>query len=133
MVQLVCFFVATVYESYLIYVDYSLSSSQSTVSSHRIPLQSLTPHPQAFYIVIFGLSLWVLIRRKRQGYRWHLMFSTVLFILSTVQVGLLMANYATKKKEVLARHLNDGDEDSILLALVNRLGTVQFLSTIMSL
>ena len=43
---------------------------------------------KALYCVLYVTCLWVLLRRKRQGYRWHVVSSTVLFVLETVNLAL---------------------------------------------
>jgi nitrogen fixation protein FixH len=45
----------------------------------------------AIYGIIYATCVWVLIRRKREGYMWHLVSSTILFLLASLQVALLVA------------------------------------------
>jgi hypothetical protein len=41
------------------------------------------------YAAIYALCIWVLIRRRREKYVWHILSSTILFTLASLQVGTL--------------------------------------------
>jgi hypothetical protein len=54
-------------------------------------LVSFLDHPYlVIYAAIYALSIWVLIRRRREKYVWHMISSTMLFALASLQVGLLI-------------------------------------------
>ena len=42
------------------------------------------------YVAVYTLCIWVLIRRRRENYIWHMISSTILFILASLQVGVLI-------------------------------------------
>jgi hypothetical protein len=42
------------------------------------------------YLAAYFTCIWVLIRRSRQGCKWHIISSTILFTLSSLQVFLLI-------------------------------------------
>ena len=52
------------------------------------------PLLHGFYLVIYAavyaLCIWVLIRRRREKYLWHIISSTILFALASLQVGVLI-------------------------------------------
>jgi lysylphosphatidylglycerol synthetase-like protein (DUF2156 family) len=78
------------------YRNYSLFSSSCMVSpvysilSIIANLIMCASSLLAIYVIIYATCIWVLIRRKRQGYMWHLVSSTILFLLASVQVALLV-------------------------------------------
>ena len=42
------------------------------------------------YVAVYGPCIWVLIRRRREKYLWHIISSTILFTLASLQVGVLI-------------------------------------------
>jgi hypothetical protein len=43
-----------------------------------------------FYVIIYSACIWVLVRRKRQAYIWHIISSTISFTLVSIQIILLV-------------------------------------------
>jgi diacylglycerol kinase len=43
---------------------------------------------QALYLALYVTCMWVLLRRKRQGYVWHISTSTALFLFETLNAAL---------------------------------------------
>ena len=40
--------------------------------------------------MVYGVCIWVLLRRKRQAYIWHTVSSTISFALASIQIILLV-------------------------------------------
>jgi hypothetical protein len=43
---------------------------------------------EAIYCILYVTCVWVLLRRKRRGYLWHIISSTILFLLETISLSL---------------------------------------------
>jgi hypothetical protein len=73
--------------------EHSLSSFRCSVIVVQWPAFNMHCSPSylsAIYVIVYGSCVWVLTRRKREGYTWHLVTSTILFALSTLQVAGLV-------------------------------------------
>jgi hypothetical protein len=52
----------------------------------------------AFYAIVYAICIRFLLHRKRQAYIWHIMSSTVLFLLSTMEVAMVVSLFALEVK-----------------------------------
>jgi hypothetical protein len=43
---------------------------------------------EAIYCMLYLICVWVLLRRKRHGYLWHITSSTILFLFETISLSL---------------------------------------------
>ena len=72
--------------SFLLLIRY-----RQLILSSELLLTTCASSLLAIYTIIYATCVGVLIRRKREGYMWHLVSSTILFLLASVQVTLLVA------------------------------------------
>jgi hypothetical protein len=82
-------------------VCYELKKASRTERDSRLWLSSMVQHScnhfsapstdttfQAIYFMLYILCVWVLLRRKRNGFMWQLISSTLLFSLETANLAL---------------------------------------------
>ena len=93
LVQLVSFLLIDLERMSLPCRKNSLSSSRcSVIMIHwsAFNMHCSPSHLSALYAIVYGSCIWVLTRRKREGYTWHIVTSTILFTLATLQVAELI-------------------------------------------
>jgi hypothetical protein len=66
------------------------------------------------YAAVYILCMWVLIRRRREKYLWHIISSTILFTLASLQVGMVIPIFSltiTWKIEGILSFVEPGTQD----------------------
>ena len=119
----------------------SLFSSSYTVSPSVLPfsqsqLTIMCPSLLlAIYAIVYATCVWILIRRKREGYMWHVVSSTISFSLASLQVALLVVIMiqVMKFKNIVYNYnepvvINAYDKKNPMLATQMAFNTIIFLS-----